>query len=550
MPSRPPHQQRHRFTELRGFAPVSVPRSAQEIRRDWIQRLERGGQALPYWMHVHIPYCPQSCAYCHCSRHLATDMQQVERYLNWLEGEMRFFADVAGQRPARVQYIGGGTPNMLSDAQLERLFGLLDELFLYDKGCRRTFELLVSALRPETIKRAGAHGFNRLSFGIQTMSDTVREQVGRAPDGLDRAQAIVDEAAAVGFDEVNMDLIWGLEGESDEVFLDGLLKILALSPTTVTIHLLLPIRSKALYADVQKLLAMDAAFRQLNTSIGERVAATAPEYRWVLRPNCWILVKQQFQASEKFNIGYYSDNERLPLDIFGLGRGAQSRILGQAFYESLSMNEHFDPDEPAYAFFRSDPLVDGVVDFITDLMADRRARLDTLSERYGQDLAPYLTAVLAEMERDGAIIRDEQGWRPTGDDHVFLDPFESLMQLALTRASALNPAADSSKVQRWPFATIHPHPSVTDSGLDIRLARGRIRIVVETIDESKDGYYARIGSLGVFYTNLSADVPEPVALEEVMNRAVRLVEDLYRRQPGLTAQVAVRELTKEMRPPK
>ena len=67
----------------------------------------------------------------------------------------------------------------------------------------------------------------------------------------------------------------------------------------------------------------------------------------MLRPNSWVVVDRRFRQGPKFSYWYYSDNERLHIDMLSVGRFAHSNILGQVFYENLSYAERYDPDEAA-----------------------------------------------------------------------------------------------------------------------------------------------------------------------------------------------------------
>src|SRR5437879_1967174 len=114
------------------------------------------------------------------------------------------------------------------------------------------------------------------------------------------------------------------------------------------------------------------------------VARRFPHLEWVLRPNCWVVVDRRFRQGSKFSYWYFSDNERLHIDMLSVGRFAHSNILGQVFYENLSSAERYDPDEASYAAFLKTPVIDAALDAITDLVGDRSCDLVPIGARYGR----------------------------------------------------------------------------------------------------------------------------------------------------------------------
>src|SRR5207302_5711039 len=185
------HDQRQRakirLTSIRAFMPNTVRLTGRGLREFWTKRFEDRGPGHRYWLYTHIPFCPQICSFCQCSTSLRKSDDQVAAYLQWLEGEIEFFSNVSQPGLIQFQYVGGGTPNLLSEPQLERLLGTINRHFRFTSASRRTFEFLPSALRPDTLPLVHAHGFNRLSCGVQSWSDQTLKEVNRSRAGLDEA---------------------------------------------------------------------------------------------------------------------------------------------------------------------------------------------------------------------------------------------------------------------------------------------------------------------------------------------------------------------------
>src|SRR5437879_5509075 len=167
-----------RLTAIRAFTPKTVRRTGREVREIWAKHFEDRGPGHPYWLYTHIPFCPQICSFCQCSTSLRKSDEQVAAYLGYLEGEIEFFSDVSQPGLIQFQYVGGGTPNLLSEPQLERLLGTINRHFRFTSTSRRTFEFLPSSLRPGTLPLVRAHGFNPLSRAVAASRGASRTSSG------------------------------------------------------------------------------------------------------------------------------------------------------------------------------------------------------------------------------------------------------------------------------------------------------------------------------------------------------------------------------------
>ncbi len=192
-------------------------------------------------LYVGIPFCPAKCSYCSfVSNDVRSRGHLVEPYLETLFYEIAGLGRVLREadRHIRTIYIGGGTPSILSETQLERLLAGLER----DLDLSRLLEYTWEAGRPETITReklriARAHGIGRISINPQTMNDEVLRGVGR----LHTAQDVIDcyrMARETADFRINMDLIAGLPGDSEESLLHSVRSVAELGPDDLTLHAL------------------------------------------------------------------------------------------------------------------------------------------------------------------------------------------------------------------------------------------------------------------------------------------------------------------------
>ena len=217
--------------------------------------LKVGNEPGTYSLYIGIPFCPSRCSYCSfVSCNLDRDRKMVQPYVDCLckeVEEIRIQADKAGLTLCSI-YIGGGTPTSLSADQLRQLMGTVRANFDLSK----VVEYTVEAGRPdctdaEKLAVIKEYGATRISINPQTFSDEVLAGIGRKHS----AQDILDcyaEARKAGHDDINMDLIAGLPGDTVESFERSLRQAIALDPENITVHTLTLKRASRIVIEDQK----------------------------------------------------------------------------------------------------------------------------------------------------------------------------------------------------------------------------------------------------------------------------------------------------------
>ncbi len=202
-------------------------------------------------LYVSIPFCPTRCSYCSFVSHsVEKTAKMVPQYVDLLCNELEETAKHLKilNLTLKTIYFGGGTPTQLSAQQLDQIMTTIENNF----DLSQLVEYTVEGGRPDTItieklQVLKKHNVNRLSVNPQTMHDSVLEIIGRRHS----AQQVLDAftmAREVGFDNINMDLIAGLPGDSVQGFAQSLNQLLALNPENITIHTLSVKRSSFLTA--------------------------------------------------------------------------------------------------------------------------------------------------------------------------------------------------------------------------------------------------------------------------------------------------------------
>jgi oxygen-independent coproporphyrinogen-3 oxidase len=174
--------------------------------------------AEPLSMYVHIPFCEARCSYCGCNVVISPHRGPEVAYLDTLERELDLLASALdGRRKLNQLHWGGGTPTYLSPEQCERLFGAVVERFEVDPGAEVAVEVDPCVTSVEHLQTLRQLGFNRLSMGVQDIDPDVQEAVGRHQP-LELTSGHVEEARRLGFESVNVDLIYGLPRQTEAGF--------------------------------------------------------------------------------------------------------------------------------------------------------------------------------------------------------------------------------------------------------------------------------------------------------------------------------------------
>lgn len=184
-------------------------------------------------LYVHAPFCRAKCRYCafysQPTGPQGPETHVLSRYLDALEAEMDFGAQAHGRVAAPTLFFGGGTPSLLGAEALARIISGLRQRFALAPDAEISLEANPDSATPELLHAAHDLGVNRLSLGVQSLDDASLKALGRAHDAR-RARQAFDCARGAGFENIGLDLIFGLPGQSVGAWLDTLRQALAFAP--------------------------------------------------------------------------------------------------------------------------------------------------------------------------------------------------------------------------------------------------------------------------------------------------------------------------------
>jgi len=216
----------------------------------------------PLGLYLHIPFCRKRCKFCYFRVYTDKNARDVETYSEALIKEVELCSrlPIVGNRALHYVYFGGGTPSYLSAAQLRALLNRLQELLPWKNAAEVTFECEPGTLQRHKLETLRELGVTRLSLGIENFDPKILEFNGRAhlEEEIHRSYGWARE---LGFDQINIDLIAGMVGESWDNWRECVRKTIALAAESVTIYQMeLPFNT--VFSQQLRVIGQDEPFAQ------------------------------------------------------------------------------------------------------------------------------------------------------------------------------------------------------------------------------------------------------------------------------------------------
>ncbi len=321
-------QENYCVTEKKAALGLKVAKKEKEL-------LEQLDYEDGYSLYIGIPFCPTTCSYCSFTSYSITEWKErVDAYLDAVCKELTFIADVYKDKKLNTVYVGGGTPTTLEPRQLERLLTHLEEHFSYEY----LKEITVEAGRPDSITREKLevlkdHNIGRISINPQTMQQKTLDAIGRkhTVEDIRRVYAMARE---MGFDNINMDLIAGLPGETVSDMQDTLEQIKELQPDSLTVHALAMKRASKLTQERRSEQAVEDEAR-IAKELSQMIAL-AEDYAKKMDLEPYYLYRQKNIAGNFENVGYAKVDKagiynilimEEKQSIIAVGAGASTKVV-------------------------------------------------------------------------------------------------------------------------------------------------------------------------------------------------------------------------------
>ncbi len=363
-------------------------------------------QQDPLALYVHLPWCIKKCPYCDFNSHAITrnalSAELEARYLGALLADFeRDYLALAGGRPLSSLFFGGGTPSLLSAGFYQQFFAALRGLAQFAADVEISLEANPGAV--DTRRFAGylEAGINRLSIGVQSFSAVHLERLGRVHSAEDAARAF-QLARDAGFDNINLDLMYGLPGQTMDQALADLQRAIDFEPQHLSWYQLTIEPNTAFYSapptlpDEELLYAMSEAGQSLLADAGY----------------------QQYEVSAYARAGYrcrHNDNYWQFGDYLGVGAGAHGK-LRETSGKTMRYWKYRQPDAymDAIAKTAGSEFIEGdqlVLEFVMNTLRRRTGfSIGEFERSTGQDfgqLATTVDALIAQqlLEKNGERIQ-------------------------------------------------------------------------------------------------------------------------------------------------
>lgn len=186
-------------------------------------------------LYIHIPFCAVKCKYCDFLSYDGESYGTMLRYVDCLCQEIKLYAPIADEYIVRSIFIGGGTPSLLDESLIVNIMAFIKKTFTLEKNVEVTIEANPGTLRHQKLNGYKQAGINRISIGLQSADDNMLKRLGRLHN-YDQFVASYKAARRAGFDNINIDVMSGLPGQSIHSYVDTLSKVIEYGPEHISAY--------------------------------------------------------------------------------------------------------------------------------------------------------------------------------------------------------------------------------------------------------------------------------------------------------------------------
>ncbi len=363
-----------------------------------------GGRLAPLSLYVHIPFCASLCYYCACNKIITRHTERADEYLGYLERELDLhLAHCTGAQVVSQLHLGGGSPTFLTDAGLARLMGMLKQRFQLQPGGEYAIEVDPRTVTGERLVHLYRLGFNRLSFGVQDFDPQVQKAVHREQPA-EQVFALVAQARDIGFESINIDLIYGLPLQTPASFARTMAQVCALRPDRIALYAYAHLPGR--FKPQRRIAAQDlpAPADKLAMLAQALAALQAAGYVYVgmdhfaLPQDALAVAKRQGRLHRNFQ-GYSTQPD---CDLLALGVSAIGKIGATYSQNAKTLEEYYDlidqgqiPVVHGLALTRDDMLRRAV---IMGLMCQGYLVFESIEQAWLVDFARYFAPELQQLQ--------------------------------------------------------------------------------------------------------------------------------------------------------
>ena len=285
-------------------------------------------------IYIHIPFCEQKCIYCAFVSYCVNN-EIKNKYFQNLKREIQ---ERKTDREISSIYIGGGTPSCVDAKYIKEILEEIYANYNLKKDIEITIECNPNSVDEEKLKVYKNIGINRISFGVQSLDNDTLKKLGRLHN-KDQVVCAINNAKKVGFKNISVDLLLGLENQNIQDFEKQLQELIALDITHISAYMLEVEEGTKLFSMVEN--------KEINLPIPEKTIEIYEKTVNFLKKNGFFRYEisnfSKIGYESKHNINYWKCNEYL-----GFGVAAYSYFEGYRFSNSINFNEYENKENLLY----------------------------------------------------------------------------------------------------------------------------------------------------------------------------------------------------------
>ncbi|MCF2948474.1 oxygen-independent coproporphyrinogen III oxidase [Paraglaciecola aquimarina] len=366
-------------------------------------------------LYLHIPFCHSLCYYCGCNRIVTRHKHKADEYLDYISQEITHRAINCKHKTIRQLHFGGGTPSFLSEQQLTRAVELLKSEYNFAKDIEMSIEIDPREIELSLIDHLKKLGFNRISIGVQDTNIQVQEAINRT-QSFEFIQNIINRAKSIGFDSVNIDLIYGLPHQTQNTFSQTLADAISLDADRISLFSYAHLPSR--FAAQRKIKDQWLPKAEEKFSLMKQAVNTLSQQGYELigmdhfaKPNDELAIAQREGVLHRNFQGYTTLKD---CDLLGFGVSAISSI-GNTFsqnYKSLkeyyqAVTDYNQAVEKGFSLNQDDLIRQAVIsELMCNLYIDKQQISSQFSIQFDQYFIEELKT-LSTFENDNLLINRE-----------------------------------------------------------------------------------------------------------------------------------------------
>ncbi|MCM3036345.1 radical SAM family heme chaperone HemW [Bacillus pumilus] len=357
--------------------------------------------------YIHIPFCEHICHYCDFNKFFIKT-QPVDEYLAALEKEMQRTIEQKGEQELKTIFIGGGTPTSLTVSQLDQLMNSIHRVL---KPSKNLVEFAVEA-NPDELSLEKLHvlkeaGVNRLSFGVQTFEDDLLKKIGRVHQKKDVLVSF-ERARDVGFDNISLDLMFGLPHQEKHHVMNSLETAFSLGAEHYSVYSLI-VEPKTVFYNLMQKGKLHLPPQEREAEMYELVMDEMKRHG-LHQYEISNYAKPGFESQH--NLTYWSNE-----DYFGFGAGAHGYVDGIRNVNAGPVKHYLELIEQTGFPYKETHQVTKAEQIEEEMFLGLRkiegVKSAGFQAKYGASPEALFPSVLEELEEKGLIVKDDIGIRLT-----------------------------------------------------------------------------------------------------------------------------------------